>query len=465
MAAQAAHARVPAPALSLLGDDRLFRLAAEGDTRAFEAIYERHHQALYRYCRSIVGNSEDAADALQGAMASALRAIAGEQRQIPLRPWLFRIAHNESVSILRKRRSHASIETAAELEAPAQDPAVRQRLKELVADLRELPDAQRGALVMHELSGLRYREIAAALDVTEAHARQLVYEARSALQDLSEGRALECDVVRRTISDADRRVLRGRRIRAHLRACSDCAGFHQLMRTRKRDLAAIAPPVPAALAAGLLHSVLGGSSGTGGPASLVTGKALAVSAAAKTAAVVAVSAVAGVGALEIAHKGPLMHPAPAPAPAVHSGAPAAVKAIAVPAPAAAPHGQLAPSSGAGHRGARRRDAHSKGAHGKAPAAAPGKQTSPTRPAQAAQPAHPVHPAHPAHPTHPRHPAHPSHPANPGQSKGNGNTKTPHIPKSQQPAAAEPPAVAPVVPALPEGKKDHTPPGKAAALLF
>src|SRR4051794_41879226 len=100
VAAQLPQARMPASALRLLGDARLFRLAADGDTRAFEVIYERHHQALYRYCRSIVGNPEDAADALQSTMASALRAIAGEQRPIPLRPWLFRIAHNESVSIL-----------------------------------------------------------------------------------------------------------------------------------------------------------------------------------------------------------------------------------------------------------------------------------------------------------------------------------------------------------------------------
>ena len=117
---------------------------------------------------------------------------------------------------------------------------------------------------MHELSGLRYRDIAAALGTTEPHARQLVYEARTALYDLAEGRAMECESVRRTISDGDRRVLRGRRIRSHLRTCSDCAGFEQLLRSRKRDLAAIAPPLPAALAAGLLHKILGGGGSSEG---------------------------------------------------------------------------------------------------------------------------------------------------------------------------------------------------------
>jgi RNA polymerase sigma factor (sigma-70 family) len=166
VAAQFPQARLPAPALRMLGDDRLLRLASAGDSRAFEVIYERYHQALYRYCRSIVGNAEDAADALQSTMASALRGLVGERREIALRPWLFRIAHNESISLLRRRHSHATIEDALELEAPVHDPAVAQRLRDLVADLRELPDRQRGALVMHELSGLPYREVATALGTT-----------------------------------------------------------------------------------------------------------------------------------------------------------------------------------------------------------------------------------------------------------------------------------------------------------
>src|SRR3954451_1861123 len=174
------RATTPKLALRALGDDRLARLAAAGDERAFGVIYQRYHQALYRYCRSIVGNPDDAADALQSTMVSALRGLSGERREITLRPWLFRIAHNESISLLRKRRPHVAIDDALELEAPAHDPAVKQRLKDLVADLRELPDGQRGALVMHELSGLRYRDIAAALGTTEPHARQLVYEARTA---------------------------------------------------------------------------------------------------------------------------------------------------------------------------------------------------------------------------------------------------------------------------------------------
>jgi RNA polymerase sigma factor (sigma-70 family) len=444
VAAQFPQARVPAPALRMLGDDRLFRLASAGDSRAFEVIYERHHQALYRYCRSIVGNAEDAADALQSAMASALRGLVGEQREIAPRPWLFRIAHNESISLLRKRHPHATIDDALELEAPAHDPAVAQRLRDLVADLRELPESQRGALVMHELSGLPYREVATALDTTEPHARQLVYEARTALHDLAEGRAMECETVRRTISDGDRRVLRGRRIRSHLRTCSGCAGFAGLMQTRKHDLAAIAPPLPAAVAIGVLHNILGGtgssatgaavsSSGGMGLGTTLGGKALAVSAVSKVAAVVAITAAAGVGAVEIARTH-TSHPAgvtPKVAPARSASPPAVRRSTSNSAAGSAtPSSRSGASSGHRHSGS-----------------APGH----TKTGHPRHPAHPRRPIHRSHPTHPLKPSHPTTPARPAPSHGAPTGTAPRTtptPSSDLPAGSNKPS-ATTTPVLPE----------------
>jgi RNA polymerase sigma factor (sigma-70 family) len=416
VAAQLPRATMPASALRLLGDDRLFRLASGGDSRAFEVIYERHHQALYRYCRSIVGNAEDAADALQSTMASALRGLAGEQRKIPLRPWLFRIAHNESVTLLRKRRPHVTIDDALELEAPAHDPEVKQRLEDLVADLRELPDAQRGALVMHELSDLPYRDVATALDTTEPHARQLVYEARTALHDLAEGRAMECDHVRRTLSDGDRRVLRGRRIRSHLRTCSDCAAFERVIGTRKRDLAMIAPPLPAVLAAGVLHNLLGGagsagtsaaasSAGSASIGSVIGGKVLAASAVSKVAAAVAITVAAGAGAVEIVRTQNTSHTAGSPASGQHSAGhtPSAAKGnpVSVPAGSGVRHGGGGISNSHGQRG-------SAAGH-----------TRPAHPLHPVRPSHRTHPLHPAKPTHPPKPTHPSHATSPkaGSQRG------------------------------------------------
>jgi RNA polymerase sigma factor (sigma-70 family) len=248
-----------------LGDNQLARLATDRDPRAFEAIYARYHQELYRYCRALVGNAADAEDALQGTMAAALRSLPGETRQIALRPWLYRVAHNEAISIVRRRQPVVDGDqmregTAEGVEAEAES---RQRLRQLVADLGALPDRQRSALVMRELSGLSYDEIGAALDASAHAARQTVYEARFALAELESGREMDCDEARSLISARDGRILRGRRLRAHLRGCDPCREFRAAIRRRRLDLRAIAPPLPAVAAAKVLAGVVGGSGGAG----------------------------------------------------------------------------------------------------------------------------------------------------------------------------------------------------------
>src|SRR5438270_12360475 len=87
----------------LSSDERLAQLASRGNARAFAALYERHHQALYRYCLAIVRRPEDAQDALQSAFERAFAALRAGEREVSVRPWLFRIVHNESISLLRSR--------------------------------------------------------------------------------------------------------------------------------------------------------------------------------------------------------------------------------------------------------------------------------------------------------------------------------------------------------------------------
>src|SRR4051812_22544846 len=183
--------QVPAAALRVMSDEHLARLAAEGDRAAFGVVFHRYHQDLYRYCLSLLRDPEDAADALQSTMLRALRALEGETRAIALRPWLYRIAHNESVDLLRRRapreESGHGIQAAMgwDVEAGAE---ARARLQQVLLDLRELPERQRGALLMRELAGLEYHQIAAALDTSAAAAKQAVYEARRALYELAKGR-------------------------------------------------------------------------------------------------------------------------------------------------------------------------------------------------------------------------------------------------------------------------------------
>jgi RNA polymerase sigma factor (sigma-70 family) len=298
------EAVAPAGFGRLLSDERLARRAVGGDNRAFAAIFRRYHQSLYRFCLAIVGNPEDAQDALQNTMIKVLRALPGEERKIELKPWLYRIAHNESIDLLRRRRetSQLDVEQVAPGYGLSEDAATRERLRGLLADLRELPERQREVLVMREMSGLGFEEIGVALQTTAAVARQTLYEARQSLRQMEEGREMNCDGVTNALSDGDGRVTRRRDVRAHLRSCAGCREFGDEIKRREQDFAALAP-LPAVVAAGMLQGLIGGSqAATGGGLAAALGggaaKTIATSAAVKGVATVAVVAAVGVTAAD-----------------------------------------------------------------------------------------------------------------------------------------------------------------------
>ncbi|HEX6665617.1 MAG TPA: sigma-70 family RNA polymerase sigma factor [Solirubrobacterales bacterium] len=256
---------VSAVSARLLSDDRLVRRATKGDEWAFAAIYSRYDQDLQRFCLAIVGNPQDAQDALQNTMVKVMRGLPGERRQLQLKPWLYRIAHNESVEVLRRRSPTVQLDPHLAAAAPSPVEAVEQRarLQRLVVDMGQLPERQRAALVMRELAGLGFDEIGAALDTSPAVARQTLYEARLSMRQMNEGRELSCEGVMRALSDADGRVTRRRDLRAHLRECSGCREFGEELRRRRADFAALAPlPVAIAGASALGTSVLAKSAAT-----------------------------------------------------------------------------------------------------------------------------------------------------------------------------------------------------------
>ena len=286
-------------------DAQLVRRAVRRDERAFAAIFRRYHQEIYRFCLVLLANQEDARDALQNTMVKALQALPGEKRSIQLRPWLYQVAHNESVEIMRGRGRTAPIDPelvdpAAEI---AETAAERERLRQLLRDLDDLPERQRAALVLRELGGLEFAQIGEFFGGSEAVARQAVYEARLSLRSLEAGRAMSCEEIMHRLSNADGRVSRRRDLRAHLRDCPDCRAFRDAIESRRRDFAAIAP-LPALASAGILHAALGSApSAVGGAASGVTaaagaGKALSAGLVAKSVATVAVATVIGVSAAD-----------------------------------------------------------------------------------------------------------------------------------------------------------------------
>jgi RNA polymerase sigma factor (sigma-70 family) len=286
-------------------DDALALEASRGDGPAMAAIFRSYHQPLYRFCLAIVGDPQDAQDALQNTMVTLLRALPGERRHIALKPWLYRIAHNQSIDLLRRRRSVPLDEGApAVTEGLAEHVETRQRLRQLIADLDALPQRQREALLMREAADLDFEEIATALETTAAAARQTLYEARLSLRQMETGREMDCGFVTGELSDGDGRARRRRDIRAHLRTCGGCRRFAEEIDSRRGSLAAIAP-LPAAAATAMLRGMIGGGGAGGvsgaGVGTLVGGsvaKWLGTGTLLKGAASVALIAAIGIGAAD-----------------------------------------------------------------------------------------------------------------------------------------------------------------------
>ncbi|MGH2937489.1 MAG: RNA polymerase sigma factor, partial [Solirubrobacterales bacterium] len=249
---------------AVLSDDRLARQAAAGDIGAFEAIFSRYQDDLYRFCVGILREPQDAQDAVQNTMLKAMRALPGERRAMQLKPWLYRIAHNEAVELRRRERPVEQLpETVDDVGVLTDERAEENgRLRTLLADIADLPERQRASLVLREVNGLGFGEIGAALGTSPGAVRQALYEARRCLAEMDNGRDMQCDTATRVVSDADGHP-RDRGVRAHLRACSPCRRFQAEISERGRTFAAISP-LPAIVAAGALKAALGGSGAAAG---------------------------------------------------------------------------------------------------------------------------------------------------------------------------------------------------------
>src|SRR5215212_1260970 len=143
--------RVPARLLRLASDDRLVELVRAGSEPAFEAVFDRHHRGILAFCRHMLGSVEEAEDAVQHTFMAAYRDLLASGKPIQLRAWLYTIARNRCLSVLRARRERpldAIDEPATEhLSAEVQR---RQDLRDMLRDISELPDDQRAALVLAE---------------------------------------------------------------------------------------------------------------------------------------------------------------------------------------------------------------------------------------------------------------------------------------------------------------------------
>jgi len=397
--------------------------------RAFERLYRRHVGDVYRYALAVMRNPADAEDVTQTTFLNAYRAFV-EKGNRPEKPqnWLIAIAHN----VCRQRfRQSARRPSEVAFDGDIADTLVDEEQpsgEDIRRALGHLAFNQRAALVMRELEGRSYAEIADILDLSTSAVETLIFRARRALREQLEG-SLTCGEAEFAISrQLDGRLSRQERgqLRAHLRECPECASFARRQRAQRGALKSLAlVPLPGSLA-----SFFGG-----GGAAVGTGLALKAAA-----AVTAGLVIGGAGVATVEHAPWKPHPARAAATAVfqsvsrHASVPAPREHIPVVAANARRQAHAATARTA-------RKAHGKAAHAHAAthgrARALGRQKhfdaslSSRHTARLAH-VHPVHPAHPAAPvraTHARgHSARPRAskpkalpgPAEHGGGNGNGN---------------------------------------------
>ncbi|MFL5900052.1 MAG: sigma-70 family RNA polymerase sigma factor [Solirubrobacterales bacterium] len=260
------------PLLKLQGDDRLIAMARAGNPGAFEAIVDRYQGRLLGFCRQMLHSTEDAEDILQEVFVNAYRAMLADEREINLRPWLYRIARNRCLNHLRKPTADAqeSMDMVPTVEAASTAEKVhnREEFRQLLTDVGKLPETQRSALLLREMDAMSYEEIAQAMETSVPSVKSLLVRARISLAEASQARQLTCGEVRIDLAEAAEglRKLSGP-VRRHVRDCDECSDFRSQLRSNDKVLAALVPAGPLIALKGFIVSKLGlGGAGTGGAA-------------------------------------------------------------------------------------------------------------------------------------------------------------------------------------------------------
>jgi RNA polymerase sigma factor (sigma-70 family) len=335
---------VTAPLLRLRSDEQLVALFRAGNDAAFSVIHDRYRQRLFAYSRQMLGGSrQDAEDALQDVFMRAYSSLRSNDRPLSLRAWLYRVAHNRCIDQLRRPTPPAAdlFDTSRKpLLDPMDEAERREDLRQLVADVRRLPDQQRSALLMREMDGMSYAELASALGISLQAVKSLLVRARIGLVEAVEARDTACSQIRLDLTDAfDRGVRASGLARRHLRDCEGCVEYRAQLRGVRQGLGMLAPGVgpwtTILKLVGLGGAGSAGAASAGGGAAAGTGvlAAAGTGTAAKVAAVVCCAALTAGGAVEVRDQiaGTARAPAAAKkraAPAAHSAASARPAAVA-----------------------------------------------------------------------------------------------------------------------------------------
>ena len=258
-----------------------------GNTTAFEVLVSRYHARLLAFCRHLLGSREDAEDVLQEVLSAAFNAILDDDRQINVRPWLYRIARNRSLNHLRRIQAvgvdSMDIHLSEHGATTADKVHEREEFRMLVGDIHSLPETQRTALVLREMDALSYEQIAEAMETTVPSVKSLLVRARVSLAEAAEARLLTCEQVRMELGEVAEGLQRrpGALVRRHLRTCDRCSTFKSQLNETSKALTVVLPVGGFVLLRKLALLHLGHSAGAGaGAGSSASGASAAGQAAA-----------------------------------------------------------------------------------------------------------------------------------------------------------------------------------------
>ncbi len=261
--------RGPSALLRLQSDERLIAMTRRGQSAAFETLCSRYQARLLSFCRHMLNSREDAEDVLQEVFAAAYNAVLADEREINVRPWLYRIARNRSLNHLR-RASAIGVDSMdvhfSDHGLSTGDRAIRREsFRELLADVQQLPETQRTALLLREIDALSYDQIADAMETTVPSVKSLLVRARISLAEAAEARKLSCAEVRLELGEVAEGLSKlSSPARRHVRGCERCGSFKKQLKDNNHALAAMLPVGPLLLAKKLFLAKLGSTASAGG---------------------------------------------------------------------------------------------------------------------------------------------------------------------------------------------------------
>ncbi len=328
--------RAPSAFLRLQSDEKLVTLTRRGNQSAYEALVGRYHARILGFTRHMLASKEDAEDVTQESFAAAYSAMMADERAINVKPWLYRIARNRSLNHLRRQTAIGVDDfdhhVANQGRTTEDEVSQREDLRQLMTDVRELPESQRTALLLREIDALSYDQIAEAMETTVPSVKSLLVRARGGLAEAAEARQISCEEVRIELAEVAEGLTKlSPPVRRHTRECERCKGFQATLKQNNKALAMLLPIGPLLVLKKVVLAHIGTTASAGGTASATAGGGLLSGAvgsvATKAAATMAAAAIVTTGAVEV-NKATTAAPTRESAAAITQTAPAPVAALA-----------------------------------------------------------------------------------------------------------------------------------------